>query len=355
MVAPALPDPICPPNHKYQNEHSHVVEFWVVRAGSSGEHEQEFLTQGKVAISFGIPTDLSGKSLDEIKQIYVSKHGDENKYRIGNRAGQLHKFVEKINKGDMIAVPLKTLSSIMIGTVTGSYTYDGSREEIKHERAVKWEKTLPRSRFDDDILNGFNAHLTVFQIKANDVVSRITAMTEVDKNAKPDSGAQIRDDADTRPDLEASLRDTIIRFLARNYTGHKLTWLIAEILRAKGYTVRQADPGPDGGIDILASSGIVGMGGTKIGVQVKPLNSSVNRDVLNATLGAARKKGADYALLVAGGLTTAAMKDMDSMFFDAKLWDEGKVVDELIAAYDKLDDKIKADIPLKRMWAIVEE
>ncbi|MDA7940988.1 MAG: restriction endonuclease [Nitrosopumilus sp.] len=331
------------------------MEFWVVRAGSSGEHEQEFLDQNKVAISFGISTDLSGKSFDEIKQIYAEEHGDKNKHRVGNRAGQLHKFVEKIKTGDMIAVPLKTLSSIMIGRVAGPYRYDGSKEDIKHERAVEWGPTFPRSRFDDDILNGFNAHLTVFQIKAEDVVARINAMDEGGKDPETGNGGQIRDDDDEKEDLEASSRDTIIRFLARNYTGHKLTWLIAEILRARGYTVRQADPGPDGGVDILASSGVVGMGGTKIGVQVKPLNSSVNRDVLNATLGAARKKGADYALLVAGGLTTAAMKDMDSMFFDAKLWDEGKVVDELIAVYDKLDDKIRASIPLRKMWAIVEE
>ncbi|MDA7997860.1 MAG: hypothetical protein MPI93_07640 [Nitrosopumilus sp.] len=128
------------------------MEFWVVRAGSNGEYEQEFLGQDKVAISFGISTDLSGKSLDEIKQIYAEEHGDENKNRIGNRASQMHRFVEKINIGDMIAVPFKTSSSIMIGTVTSSYVYEKDKEDIKHKRSVTWGKTFPRSRFDDDIL-----------------------------------------------------------------------------------------------------------------------------------------------------------------------------------------------------------
>jgi restriction system protein len=37
------------------------------------------------------------------------------------------------------------------------------------------------------------------------------------------------------------------------------------------------------------------------------------------------------------------------------LWDQGDVVDAVLQNYEKLDDGIKADLPLKRIWVMVND
>ena len=43
-----------------------------------------------------------------------------------------------IKKGDLVALPLKTQSSIVIGEVTGDYEFKEYTPNIKHTHSVKW-------------------------------------------------------------------------------------------------------------------------------------------------------------------------------------------------------------------------
>ncbi|MCG8316494.1 MAG: hypothetical protein MI976_25055 [Pseudomonadales bacterium] len=35
-----------------------------------------------------------------------------------------------------------------------------------------------------------------------------------------------------------------------------------------------------------------------------------------------------------------------------RLWSQDDLLEQLFACYDKLDDEIKAEVPLKRVWAV---
>ena len=35
-----------------------------------------------------------------------------------------------------------------------------------------------------------------------------------------------------------------------------------------------------------------------------------------------------------------------------RIWDQKDIIEQLLKYYDKLDDDIKADLPLKRIWTI---
>jgi restriction system protein len=43
---------------------------------------------------------------------------------------------------------------------------------------------------------------------------------------------------------------------------------------------------------------------------------------------------------------------MANQFFKVRLWTHKEIVDEFLANYDKMDDDIKLEIPLKRIWVI---
>lgn len=65
---------------------------------------------------------------------------------------------------------------------------------------------------------------------------------------------------------------------------------------------------------------------------------------------------ADYGLLVAwGGINIKADQEMSRSFFSIRLWDQDKIVDEIMKNYEKFDDSIKAELPLKKIWTLVEE
>ena len=46
---------------------------------------------------------------------------------------------------------------------------------------------------------------------------------------------------------------------------------------------------------------------------------------------------------------------MSRSFFSIRLWDQDKIVEEIMENYEKFDDSIKAELPLKRIWTIVED
>ncbi len=62
---------------------------------------------------------------------------------------------------------------------------------------------------------------------------------------------------------------------------------------------------------------------------------------------------ADQGLLVAwGGFKSTVEKETAQQFFRVRFWDQEDLIEQLLRHYDKLDEKIRADIPLKRVWTV---
>jgi restriction system protein len=38
-----------------------------------------------------------------------------------------------------------------------------------------------------------------------------------------------------------------------------------------------------------------------------------------------------------------------------RLWDQGNILQEILKYYERFDDELKAEIPLKRIWGLVVE
>jgi len=64
---------------------------------------------------------------------------------------------------------------------------------------------------------------------------------------------------------------------------------------------------------------------------------------------------ADQGLLVSwGGFKSSIDKELAVQFFRVRLWDQKALIEQLLQQYDKLDEDIRAELPLKRVWTVAE-
>jgi restriction system protein len=65
---------------------------------------------------------------------------------------------------------------------------------------------------------------------------------------------------------------------------------------------------------------------------------------------------AKQGLLVSwGGFTKDAIQEARNIFFTMRLWDQGAILNEIEKHYEQFEDELKAELPLKRIWTLVEE
>jgi restriction system protein len=269
--------------------------------------------------------------------------------------------------GDWVAVPTKR-KTIHIGEIKTEYHYNASGEDpYFHYRGVEWLETdIPRTNFDQDILDSLGAIMTICRIKRNDAEQRVRAMKGNDWQTTrpqikiPDKIANLDevdpDDTDFLRDLEEMAQDHIARMIQAKFKSHKMETLIEAILQAQGYTTRKSDPGADGGVDILAAPGRLGFDRPRICVQVKSQQTPLKREVLDQLLGTMSNVAADQGLLVCwGGFKKTILDEIPRLFFKVRMWDQSDVVQQFLAHYDKLDEDIQAEIPLKRIWVVAAQ
>jgi len=329
------------------------MALWMVRAGKYGEQENIIFENNVFAIEWNELGDLSKiKSKDELKEIYQKIYTDNSKNRMVSHISQIWRFVHEIKIGDLVSIPLKTKNSIRFGTVEGEYKYQKLSENVKHTRKAKWIKEIPRTEIDQDLLYSFGALLTVCQIKKNNAEKRINQLLSLEKGVKPETIEKEEEEID----IETYAQDQITKFVNQKFKGHGLARLVDAILQAQGYTTRVSPPGPDGGVDILASGGLLGFDGPRICVQVKTTENPVDVRVLRELRGVMSQVKAEQCLLVSwAGFNNNALKEASNEFFNTRLWDSKELLKAIFKYYEKFDDELKAELPLKRIWALVLE
>ena len=108
-----------------------------------------------------------------------------------------------------------------------------------------------------------------------------------------------------------------------------------------------------GGADILAGSGPLGFGTPRLCVEVKSESGPIDRPTVDKLLGAVSKFGADEGLFVSwSGFKNNVQKELAAQFFRVRLWTRKELLEQLFAHYDELDEDIKAELPLKRIWTV---
>ena len=69
-----------------------------------------------------------------------------------------------------------------------------------------------------------------------------------------------------------------------------------------------------------------------------------------------QKVRAEQGLLVSwGGFNNQCIKEARDAFFSIRLWDQGDLLGAVFQYYERFDDELRAELPLKKIWALVTE
>jgi len=207
--------------------------------------------------------------------------------------------------------------------------------------------------------------MTVCQIKRNNAEKRVKEIL----TGKPDpylgrkkinstvdsTVGPIGEEEQAFVNLEEQAFDKIRRLIESKFKGHNLTRLVEAILNVHSYQTYRAPEGPDGGVDILAGFGPMGFDKPLLCVQVKS-GGVQNDSAIRELEGVMSRVGAEQGLFVSwDGFNKIAIGNIRNLFFKVRLWDDKKLIANLLNSYEKLPDEIQAELPMKRIWIVVPE
>ena len=244
-------------------------KVYLARAGRRGEDEEAALDNNLAILGLQeVPSAERARDYDAVFKLVEDALPGRVANTIRNFARQFRAFVLDMEEDDIVILPRKLTSQIAIGRVRGPYRYDQVNGVLRHIRPVEWLRPdVPRATFKQDLLYSFGAFLGVCKISRNDAARRIEAVLE----GKPDPGPSVLPDkpTETSPptedqtegdfDLAQLAHDQIVEKIQERFTGHELTRLVDAVLQADGWVTSRSAPGPDGGVDILAGRGPLGL------------------------------------------------------------------------------------------------
>ena len=143
----------------------------MVRAGEKSFLFDDFKDLNRVSIGWEIG-DLSGKSIDEVKQIMADKYSDYNALSLGNNTGQVTRFVFDFSIGDYVITYNPDERIYLVGKIASDYYYDkklaekhGLSDAYCHCRNVEWLGTVKRDDLSSGSANSLGSVITVFNVK----------------------------------------------------------------------------------------------------------------------------------------------------------------------------------------------
>jgi restriction system protein len=158
------------------------MAMWRVQSGPRGELE-DAIARNAVALPWYELPDLSKITTKEnLTTLYRQFHVDLKPQQITVAVGQIWAFLQRIQIGDWVVMPLKRHAAVAVGTVESGYEYRSDLGKyLRHIRRVKWVHTeIPRCKFEQDLLFSFRGIMAVCQLNKNEAEVRIKAIAGSD-------------------------------------------------------------------------------------------------------------------------------------------------------------------------------
>ena len=341
---------------------NHERRVYVVRHGRNGEDEGQALDEGIAVIGWHeVPSLAEETNRQDIRQCVNTTYPGLSSSRVGSMTGQLFRFAVAMQEGDLIVLPRKRTSQIAIGRVAGPYEYRSLDGVNRHTRRVEWlRENLPRPTFGQDLLYAFGGLATVYNVSRNDAVQRVAAVAagqpDPGLSVAPVSAAGLNELREEVPDLAQVAHDQIVQHIQVHFVGYALEDLVAAILEADGWVSVVTQRSRDGGVDILAGRGPLGLDEPWLCVQVKSQHSKADTAVYQSLRGAMQDFQAQQALLVCwGGFNEAVQRAAKTAHFTVRLWDRRDLVRAIYRTYDRLSEEMRVQLPLKQVWMLVPD
>lgn len=328
---------------------------WMVRAGNDNELIDQFTSHDWVAIGWREMGDLSDlDTREDIKERYAEAYENASKSKRAVNSGQLHRFTNVIDEGDLVVTYDKSTREYHVGRVTGEYEYQptGADDYYPNVRPVRWEETIDRDDLSTPAKNTLGGTLTVFSL--DDIISELNEHLSGERPEKPEEPEEEEEDAPPfHIDVE-SKSDELISDHVAHIDPEEFEDLVAAVLRAMGYEATTTSSGADHGIDIIAHPDALGFDDPLIKVQVKQRSSRTRSGSLRDFIGTL--SSSEKGLFVStGGYTSDAEEEAARTDRRVTLLDRDDFIDLLIEHYEEIETEYRNLIPLKSVYVPTEE
>lgn len=336
---------------------------WVVRAGARGANEGFNLDRGRATIGWPNLGDIAAcRSREDVRALVESREPGIPANRASNYTAQLWAFRNTIQPGDLIVLPLKSRPGyVQFGRVTGGYAFDADEQDPTRQKfvSVDWQpEPVAKAVIAQDLLYTLGGSMTVFSPSRNNALERLESVAAKGVDPRAIATTPTHEnleanvtDPDTAPTIEA-IRDRVRTHVAATFREHQLTHLVSDVLTVLGFRCEVSPPGPDGGVDIIAGRGPLGLDAPLI-VEVKSESSPIDVKVVRGLHSAMVQHKADQGLLVAwGGVTKPARKEFERDRTMLRVWDAEAMLDKLFETYDRLPAGTRSQIPLRQVWLL---
>lgn len=324
--------------------------IWMVR--SDGGSAIGLFEEGVVGIQYGIPENLSGKSLEQIRTLYKQHNPENSKNRASGAVGMLDRLVNTMQVGDGVVTYDPGTRHYWVGAIAGPYFYESGDVDLPHRRKVEWDEVkVSRDDLSLGARNSLGATMALFSI-APEIWQEMKAAQQGKKPKETVVPAIIGEQeelAEEKKSLVEKARERLKDRIVAMDDG-QMEELLAAVLRAMGFRTRISPKGPDRGVDVLASPDGLGLQEPRIKCEVKHRkNTAMGAPEIRSFIGALRS-GDRGIYLSTGGFTREARYESERATVPVSLMDLDDLARLIETHYETFDTDGRGLLPLTKVY-----
>ena len=319
--------------------------MWMIRS-KGGRLASRWLEKSLVGIGWDLgDADISALDREQVRECYAATHADESRGRVGSEAGQIWRFAHDFSQGTEIVTYDPATRLYHVGRVTGDCR-PSNVDGMSYERAVSWERSVPRDDLSKSAQNKLGGIQTIFRVHEGAAAELrgeravlVAAETDEDEQADPSDATGVSADDGIE----------LIKDRASKLAWDAMEDLVAGLLRAMGYHARVTPRTGDGGRDVEASPDALGLREPRIAVEVKHRAGTIGAPALRSFIGTLHAR--DCGLFVStGGFTREAKMEAARANVPVRLLDLDELVHLYVEFYDRVDEQTCLILPLRCVW-----
>ncbi|MFQ5911234.1 MAG: restriction endonuclease [Thermoplasmata archaeon] len=252
----------------------------------------------------------------------------------------------------------------MVGLISGEYRHDTETlsRDYPNLRPVNWKGVVDYDNVPREIWRSMTAWQTVFELSSPDAIEAARRLVEGLETGHPPEPPESMEERTLLAMEEGQIlyeetvekTSEISRRHFENFSGREFQELVWEMLRAAGLHPKPMQSGADRGVDTEAYRDPLQLG-PRILVQVKHRQGQARGPDIQQFVGTMNREG-DVGLFVStSGFSSAARTVAERSLRQVSLMDWDRFVELFLDVYDRLDNAIKARVPIATARVLIQQ